>query len=286
MTKRTMKSALAVFEYCVKAFLRARKEGVLALEELCLDKGITDTGEILFSRKADKFLAWMLRSIVDGNYSLEINQSYKNSLSRYSSRKTKLLLNVASVFMDSIANGKDIDDIIVDISPYIGVDNQNIFCDLFYRLKIQDAKDFEYKLTEEQKKRIIETNVFFKMKEDECNTLLKEKSEKLTELHSRVPEFKYQTASVQLVYKPKDHNIGVIMYSCSIRKPDKQRSKNSRETLFIGEIPVCVSMNEFWDRQHTCSRDIEKFMDLTDDIPNNIEKNLAIKSTIRLVDDE
>ena len=77
MTKRTMKSALAVFEYCVKAFLRARKEGVLALEELCLDKGITDTGEILFSRKVDKFLAWMFRSIVDGNYSLEINQSYK-----------------------------------------------------------------------------------------------------------------------------------------------------------------------------------------------------------------
>ena len=165
MTKRTMKSALAVFEYCVKAALLASKEGVLALEELCLDKGITDTGEILFSRKVDKFLAWMLRSIVDGNYSLEANQSYLKKLSKYSSRKTKLLLNVASVFMDSIANGKDIDDIIVDISPYIGVDNQNIFCDLFYRLKIQDAKDFEYKLTEEQKKRIIETNVFFKMKE-------------------------------------------------------------------------------------------------------------------------
>ena len=286
MTKRTTKSVLAVFEYCVKAALLASKEGVLALEELCLDKGITDTGEILFSRKADKFLAWMLRSIVDGNYSLEANQSYLKKLSKYSSRKTKLLLNVASVFMDSIANGKDIDDIIIDISPYIGVDNQNIFCDLFYRLKIQDAKDFEYKLTEEQKKRIIETNVFFKMKEDECNTLLKEKSEKLTELHSRVPEFKYQTASVQLVYKPKDHNIGVIMYSCSIRKPDKQRSKNSRETLFIGEIPVCVSMNEFWDRQHTCSRDIEKFMALTDDIPNNIEKYLIIGGGIELLDED
>ena len=286
MTKRTMKSALAVFEYCVKAALLAKREGILALEYLCLDKGITDTGEILFSRKVDKFLAWMLRSIVDGNYSLEANQSYLKKLSKYSSRKTKLLLNVASVFMDSIANGKDIDDIIVDISPYIGVDNQNIFCDLFYRLKIQDAKDFEYKLTEEQKKRIIETNVFFKMKEDECNTLLKEKSEKLTELHSRVPEFKYQTASVQLVYKPKDHNIGVIMYSCSIRKPDKQRSKNSRETLFIGEIPVCVSMNEFWDRQHTCSRDIEKFMALTDDIPNNIEQYLVIRSGIELSDED
>lgn len=286
MTKRTMKSALAVFEYCVKAALLAKREGILALEYLCLDKGITDTSEILFSRKVDKFLAWMLRSIVDGNYSLEVNQSYLKKLSKYSSRKTKLLLNVASVFMNSIANGKDIDDIIVDISPYIGVDNQNIFCDLFYRLKIQDAKDFEYKLTEEQKKRIIETNVFFKMKEDECNTLLKEKSEKLTELHSRVPEFKYQTASVQLVYKPKDHNIGEIMYSCSIRKPDKQRSKNSRETLFIGEIPVCVSMNEFWDRQHTCSRDIEKFMALTDDIPNNIEQYLVIRSGIELSDED
>ena len=78
MTKRTMKSALAVFEYCVKAALLASKEGILALEELCLDKGITDTGEILFSRKADKFLAVMLRLIVDGCYTLDVNQSIFN----------------------------------------------------------------------------------------------------------------------------------------------------------------------------------------------------------------
>ena len=87
MTKRTMKSALAVFEYCVKASLLASKEGILALEELCLDKGITDTGEILFSRKVDKFLAVMFRLIVDCGYTLDANQSYLKKLSKYSSKK-------------------------------------------------------------------------------------------------------------------------------------------------------------------------------------------------------
>lgn len=62
MTKRTEKKALAVFEYCVKAAFHAKKEGVLALEELCLDKGITDKGEILFSRKVDKFFKSRLLS--------------------------------------------------------------------------------------------------------------------------------------------------------------------------------------------------------------------------------
>ena len=90
MTKRTMKSALAVFEYCVKAALLASKEGILALEDLCLDKGITDTGEILFSRKADKFLAVMLRLIVDGCYTLDVNQSYLKKLSKYSRKKNRM----------------------------------------------------------------------------------------------------------------------------------------------------------------------------------------------------
>lgn len=64
-----------------------KKEGVLALEELCLDKGITDKGEILFSREVDKFLAIMLRLIVDYGYTLDANQSYLKILCKYSSQK-------------------------------------------------------------------------------------------------------------------------------------------------------------------------------------------------------
>ena len=78
MTKRTMKSALAVFEYCVKAALLASKEGVLVLEDLCHSRGINESGEILFSRKTDRFLAMMLRIIVDGCYTLDVNQSIFN----------------------------------------------------------------------------------------------------------------------------------------------------------------------------------------------------------------
>ncbi|MBS7310878.1 MAG: hypothetical protein KIG70_06795 [Treponema sp.] len=286
MTKRAEKTILAVFGYCVKAALLASKEGVLALEDLCHSRGINESGEILFSRKTDIFLATMLRIIVDGCYTLEANQSCLNKLSKYSSKKNKLLLKVASVCMDGIANGKDIKDTIVGISPHIGVDKQRPFWDLYYELKAQDEKDFEYKLTEEQKKRIIETNVFFRMKEDECNSLLKQKNEKLSELHSRVPEFKEQKAWVGLVYKPKGRDYDEVMYSCSIPETDSYRAKCSREIHFIGEIPVCASMNEFWYSYHNCSRNIKKFMTLTEDIPKNIEKYLSIKSTIKLMDEE
>ncbi len=286
MTKRTMKSALAVFEYCVKAALLASKEGVLVLEELCLDKGITDTGEILFSRKTDIFLAMMLSIIVDGRYTLDVNQSYLKKLSKYSRKKNRMLLNIVSVFMDGIANGKDIKAIIVDIYPHIGFDNQRPFWDLYYQLREQAARDFEYKLTEEQKKRIVETNVFFKMKEDECNTLLKEKNEKLSELHSRVPEFKEQAAYVHLVYKSKGRDYDKCLYGCSIPEGEAYLYISSKEIHFIGEIPVCYSMYDFWNHRYNCDRDIKKFMSLTEDIPNNIEKYLSLKSTINLVDKE
>ena len=58
------------------------------------------------------------------------------------------------------------------------------------------------------------------------------------------------------------------------------------EIQFIGEIPVCYSMYDFWNHRYNCDRDIKKFMALTEDIPNNIEKYLSLKSTIRLVDEE
>ena len=273
MTKRTEKTVLAVFEYCVKAALLASKEGILALEELCLDKGITDTGEILFSRKVDKFLAVMLRLIVDGCYTLDVNQSYLKKLSKYSRKKNRMLLNIVSVFMDGIANGKDIKAIIVDISSYIGVENQRPFWHLFNKLRDQNENDFEYKLTKEQKERIKQINVFFQMKEDECKTLMKQKNEKLSELHSRVPEFKKQSVYVELIYKPEYRNNKVTLYGCSIPETDFYFYKRFGEIQFIGEIPVCYSMYDFWSNFHNCNRDIKKFMTLTEDIPK-ILKNI------------
>lgn len=46
MTKRTEKLILSVFEYCLRAAYIAMTEGILALEYLRLEKGLTDTGEI------------------------------------------------------------------------------------------------------------------------------------------------------------------------------------------------------------------------------------------------
>ena len=46
MTKRTEKLILSVFEYCLRAAYIAMTEGILALEYLRLEKGLTDTGKI------------------------------------------------------------------------------------------------------------------------------------------------------------------------------------------------------------------------------------------------
>ena len=284
MTKRTEKLVLSIFEYCVKAALKSQKEGILALEELRLDKGLTDTGEILFTRKVDKFIDLMLAFILDGGYSLESNQNYVKSLSRFSSKRTKLGLNVASVSLDCIYNGTDLNKVVVKIGGYAGVEIQPELWEILRDLKAQDAKDYEYKLTEEQKERIKQTNVFFRMKEDECNTILKQKNEKLSELHSRVPELKNQSAFVRLVYKPKGRSFDESMYSCSIPELDRYQFKRSKETFFLGEIPVCYSMYNFWYNHNNCDRDIKKFMALTDDIPKNLEKYLIIESAIELQD--
>lgn len=286
MTKRTEKLVLSVFEYFVKAALKSQKEGILVLEELRLDKGLSETGEILFNRKVDKFINWMLGLVLGGVYSQEANQDLLKSLSRFSSKRTKIGLNVASVCLDCIANGTDLNKLVVQICVYVGVENQPKLSELIRDLKAQTAKDFEYKLTEEQKKRIVETNVFFKMKEDECNTILKQKNENLCELHLRVPEFKTQYACVRLVFKPKGRIFDEAMYSCGIPESNNYQFQRSKEIYFIGDIPVCYSMYGFWNSHNNCGRDIKKFMALTDDIPNNVEKYLLIQSSISLESEE
>ena len=102
MTKRTEKLVLSIYEYCVKAALKARQEGILALDECVFDKGLTDTGEILFTRKVDKFLSVMLQVIVDGEYSQELNQSYLISHSKHNSKKQKMLLKNAKALLGLI----------------------------------------------------------------------------------------------------------------------------------------------------------------------------------------
>ena len=47
MTKRTEKLILSVFEYCLRAAYIAMTEGILALEYLRLEKGLTDTAAIV-----------------------------------------------------------------------------------------------------------------------------------------------------------------------------------------------------------------------------------------------
>lgn len=286
MTKRTEKLVLSIYEYCVKAALKARHEGILSLDECVFDKGLTDTGEILFTRKVDKFMSVMLQVIVDGEYSQELNQSYLISHSRHISKKQKMLLNVASVGMDYIASGCDLRKLISDVIIYIGVDKERLLLNRLLELEVLYEKNFEYKLSEEIKERIKQINVFFKMKEDECNRLLKRENERLCELHSRVPEFKKQTASVNLLYKPNSNIYNQTLYCCCVPDSENLYHKRSKGPCFLGEIPVCYSMAQFWNNFVYYYRDVEVFIALTDDISNKIEKYLTVHSKIELQDEK
>ena len=287
MTKRTEKLILSVFEYCLRAAYIAMTEGILALEYLRLEKGLTDTGEILFHRKVDKFLAMMIGFTIDGAYSIEANQRLLQSLSRFSTRGTKTALTVASVCIDCIANGKKLEQIVAHVCTCVGIENASKYWDVCFEVQKQKSDNYEYTgLSEEQKARIAQTNIFFKMKEDECKRILEQKNNKLSKLHTKVPELNKHFTEVSLIYKPQGRSFDQTMYSISIPEISTWYYDKYKSPHFIGEIPVCSSMHAFWTEENWCYRDIKKLMHITDDIPNRLEKYLSIKTSMELKSEE
>ena len=288
MTKRTRKFLLSVFEFCFKEMQKAKREGILVLEDDCYGDRLTKKGEKIFNKKVDLFIDRLLRFIVDASYSTEGNLELLKSISRRSGKNTRTALKIASTCMDCLANGKNLNTVLMPVNAYVGEKNYMDFLELYLKLQRESEwkdnkwKDNKLVLTEEEKKRIEEVNVYFKMKEAECVRLLKKRYEVVHKLHYNVLEFKEYYATVTLSYKDNEDYFA-DMYWISSQKSDEN---NKSRTEYFEEIPVCRSLSYFWRSYSGCGRDIKKFMYLTDDIPNRIENNFKITSVLCISDEE
>jgi hypothetical protein len=214
-----------------------------------------------------------------------MNKHFLESTGRFCTKGTRLILNVASVSLNAVANGTHMVQLISQLGVYVGAEELTRFDEIRREVESRYTDDYELELTDEHKERINQINVFFKMKEDECLSVLQKKNEKLTELHARVPEFPQQQATVSLVYKPKGRSFDDQLFWEGIPESSRLYIRNRKEQHFIGELPVCESMWEFW---HKCSGhgpDVDNFMKVTEDVPNNLEKYLTVVGTMDLMEE-
>ena len=252
----------------------AKREGVLALEVDCYSDSLTGNGKIIFNKKVDVFISRLLRFIVDAWYSTEGNLELLKYMSRWTSKKTKTALQIASTCMDYLANGKKPNTVLLPIGAYVGKKNYKDFIDIYKKGESENEKlSQKLVLTADQRKRIEEVNVYFKMKEAECELLLKKKYEEVCALHARVPELKKYYAIVHFLYVRYKANEDIPIFTItSLESTAKKDSKS----YFIEELPVCYSLWFFWNSCSFYDCNIQRFMTITDDIPNKIEKFLDI----------
>lgn len=283
MLKKTERFLLSVYEYCIRAFLKARKEGILALEELIYDNCLlTETGVILFNKKIDGYIYLMIRCMTDGAYTLDINKKSLEKLSKLSSKKIKTALKIVSICMDYIYNGNNPSQMIYEVCGVTGTHDNKKFYDLLDKESERNAKDYEYKFTEEQKQRIFETDVYFRMKEYECNYILAQKNKELSELHAKVPQFRDQTVCVELQLQTPNYKHLEPLYWRKMPERNIYHDTELKKVHFIGETPVCNAMYDFWKKLKYYGLDIDTFMQLTDDVPENIEKYMTINTSMKL----
>ena len=274
MTKKTRNFLLTVFEYCLKEMCLAKREGVLALEVDCYSDSLTGNGKIIFNKKVDVFISRLLRFIVDAWYSTEGNLELLKYMSRWTSKKTKTALQIASTCMDYLANGKKPNTVLLPIGAYVGKKNNEDFIDLYKKVESGNEKlSQKLVLTADQRKRIEEVNVYFKMKEAECELLFKKKYEEVYAFHARVPELKKYYAIVHLLYVRDKAIEDTPIFTITSLESTAKRDSGS---FFIEELPVCYSLLFFWNSCFCCDRNIKEFMNITDDIPNKLEKFLDI----------
>ena len=287
MTKKTVDFCLAVFEYCSKIALIAKHEGVLFLEETRYDERLAIDGKILFNKKIDKYLYWAIGLIVDGTFSASANCNLIASIGRMAGPRTLAALKVASVCMREIAYGGDFEKTIAVVGTYIGPEHYTKIWEVYRAACVWYQKDSEKKsLADEHKERVAQVNEFLKNKEEKCDLLLAQKYDELCKLHDKVPQMTKKHAWVGFEYKPQGAKYGKWLYANSIGDSDGINCKSTSKPCFIGDLPVCSSMERFWYSYEFCGRDIQRFMRMTDDIQNTFAKSLFVTSSIRLWRDE
>ena len=273
MTKKTEKFILSVYDFCLNLVFRAKREGVLSLEEYLYNQCLTESGKFIFNRKIDSFLYWIMRFLVDDGYTSKTGQNLLNSFSKRASRRTKLALNVAFLCIDGMLNDYKTDLIYIEVCSYLGVNLHQKLWNITLELERKYSNDeIELVLTEEQKQLLEEVNGFFKLKEEECKRLLLQKQKKLQELQKNLPGFNKST-TIKLIYDTGRFKIDLFNI------PDP--FKNPALSHYIYGVSVCSSLYEFWKHYLLCDCRIEKLLELTDDIQNNIAKNLEIKTELQ-----
>ena len=276
MTKKTEGFVLSVYDFCLNHVLRAKREGVIVLEDYLYNQCLTESGKFIFNRKIDQFLYWIMYFPVYAGYSYtsKTGQNLLKSFSKRASRRTKLALNVAFLCIDGLINERATNSICIEVCSYLGVKLHQKLSKITIELQHwYENYDKELILTDEQKLRIEEVNGFFKLKEEECKRLLMQKHKKLREIHKKLPEFKNAT-TIKLIYHSGKLNF--VLFEI----PDPFRSPT--ESYLICGISVCCTLYEFWRHDLICDFRIEKLMDKTYDIPNELAKNLEIKTEMQL----
>ena len=274
MTKKTEGFILSVYDFCLKLVLQAKREGILALEDYLYNQCLTDSGKFIFNRKIDQFLYWIVRFLVYDGYTSKTGQNLLKSFSKRASRRTKLALNVAFLCIDGLMNERKPDLIYIEVCSYLGVKLHqklwNITIELQHRYENYNKGLI---LTDDQKLRLEEVNGFFKLKEEECKRLLLQKHKKLREIQKKLPEFKKAT-TIKLIYHSGKFDFVLFEILDPFRSP--------AQTRLICGISVCSTLYEFWKHYLICDYRIEKLMDKTDDIPNELAKNLEMKTEMQL----
>ena len=274
MTKKTEGFVLSVYDFCLKLVLQAKREGILALEDYLYNQCLTESGKFIFNRKIDQFLYWVMRFLVYDGYTSNTGQNLLKSFSKRASRRTKLALNVAFLCIDGLMNERKPDLIYIEVCSYLGVKLHqklwNITIELQHRYENYNKGLI---LTDDQKLRLEEVNGFFKLKEEECKRLLMQKHKKLREIQKKLPEFKNAT-TIKLIYHSGKFDFVLFEVLDPFRSP--------AQTRLICGISVCSTLYEFWKQYLICDYRIEKLMDKTDDIPNELAKNLEMKTEMQL----
>lgn len=134
-------------------------------------------------------------------------------------------------------------------------------------------------MLEEEKNIIEQVNVYFKMKEDECETLMQKKHEEVLALQKTLPLKMNAISIVTLFYKH------YYLFTNSIPQGYTKRGiaalwAGEHEPLFIKGIPVCLSMYRFYNR--ICKQDMNILKLFAENIPGRLENILRTDSEMRL----
>lgn len=141
-------------------------------------------------------------------------------------------------------------------------------------------------LTKAQKNMVQQLDVYFKMKEAECEKVLNKNYEEIKGLQKKLSRMKNAVSIVSLYFRnyrlfhktlPEEfpHKVSHVE---GLRQYIESDIKESHR--FIDDFPVCYALYKFWIR--CCRCDINVLADFVQNIPGRLEDALIIEQEVRL----